>query len=102
MVEYIKQLIQSIEQKRNSVLPGGVFKILGNSGPPTYQLLRGLSEELDRLDPRDFEPAARHDFVVARIAVSLDAFNVSPDPRTVGNLISPLPKLLDAYGGQGS
>lgn len=47
------------------------MQTLAALGPPAakdvFELVRTLSEELDRLDPRDFAPAVRTEFATSRI-----------------------------------
>jgi hypothetical protein len=68
MVQYIKELITSLERAQPNA--GHQQAIQREEELPDFwQLLRSIVEEIDRLDPRDFEPAARHDFVIKRTAL---------------------------------
>ena len=69
MVQYIKELAATIQQARKNLLGEGIRQAKGNDIPDIHSLLKGFAEELNRLDPRDFDPKARHDFVVLRIAI---------------------------------
>ena len=69
MIQYIKDLAATIQLARQNQLGQGVQKIHGLDVPDIHSLFKGFAEELERLDPRDFDPAARHDFVVLRVAI---------------------------------
>ncbi|WP_433926603.1 hypothetical protein AB3662_27185 [Sorangium cellulosum] len=91
MLTYIKEIATSI------------LKALGP--PPdknVFQLIRALSEELDRLDPRDFSPDVRFAFVshkmAARTWASANSFTNSEGLK---KLAGELPKVLDGYGLRG-
>jgi hypothetical protein len=76
--------------------------------------LPALLDELKRLDPRDFVPEARHDFIVARVDVQrwkeqwtnsgtmINQFNQSPRMKPAfQQLMSRIVKVLEKYGGEG-
>lgn len=69
MIQYIKELAATIQLAKQNQLGQGVQKIHGLDVPDIHSLFKGFAEELDRLDPRDFDPAVRHDFVVLRVAI---------------------------------
>jgi hypothetical protein len=75
-----------------------------------------LVEELRRLDPRDFLPDARYEFIVARLDVKLwikqwipgdtgsfvNQFNQQPQSRAeIRSLLKRIIAVLDKYGGEG-
>ncbi len=103
MVEYIKELIDTIELskgKRNSELQAK----FGSTQPDPRPLLEAFVEELNRLDPRDFEPSARHAFVVIRAMLR----QMVRRGITIADLATPaayarkIAVLLDAYAGEGT
>lgn len=103
MVQYIKELVQTLEQARGNIVGEGVRKILGEQVPDFWTLLQGIREEVDRLDPRDFVPAAQHDFVVCRTQLrswaSQPARGNGEQPLALALALS---GLLDHYAGDGS
>jgi len=96
MVQYIVSIAQTIlngcDSRQNL---GELFK-----------LLPALAEELDRLDPRDFLPAAQYDFVLAKVEARNWANRKSIMGGTDAPLISAMAKrvieALSQYGGDGS
>ena len=58
MIEYIKEIIDTMRLCKDG--REGVFgPNWGNTKPDYPRLLEALTEELQRLDPRDFKPKAR-------------------------------------------
>jgi len=101
MIEYIKEFIDVIVsyEDKNVTL---ARKRYGATSPDFARLTESLAEELNRLDPRDFEPSARCDFVALRTTIRACAKNI-PDDRS--HTIGPAQKikiLLDAYTGEGT
>jgi hypothetical protein len=102
-MKYIQDIIATFRLRNitpqpelSSVFKGGV--------PDPARLLGAIIEELNRLDPRDFEASARHDFVVSR---SMLGAWVNPGGSNFnGFAASPytekLAILLNYYGGEGS
>jgi hypothetical protein len=103
MVEYIKELISTIRtcrQMNNTELA----QRFGDVPPDIARLLEGVAEELDRLNPRDFEPRARHDFVVHRATLRTLARSQrnSDGENEAVRRAEKIGELLDAYAGEGS
>ena len=73
-----------------------------------FTLIRVLPEELNRLDPRDFLPSARYDFVLARASARQwgaatnfnfsEAVHLQPIKQMAERVVS----TLEHYGGDGS
>jgi hypothetical protein len=103
MIAYIKELINTVELCRTTQA-AELRARFGGTPPDPIRVLDGLVEELNRLDPRDFEPSVRHDFVVLR---SMLRTTVRPDihlshigvPAAYAAMIG---TLLDSYAGEGS
>jgi hypothetical protein len=91
MVDYIKQLIADILRDSDP-----------QSGPsrrPVY----AVCDELQKLDPRDFEPAAQAKFVQLRSHLRSAADQSSMHPTKVrSELLKQLLPILDMYKGEGS
>ena len=94
MIEYVRQIATEVAQKRDL-----------DRSPTAYVLLGALKEELDRLDPRDFLPDARYEFVLERMtvrdygsAISLNSGHI-PVINGIGKRVL---SLLEKYGGDGS
>lgn len=91
MLTYIKEIAASL------------LKALGP--PPAkniFELIRALSEELDRLDPRDFSPDVRFAFVSAKMSARTWAKATSfSNPDELKKLAGSLPPILDGYGVRG-
>jgi hypothetical protein len=117
MVQYIVQLAQSI-----LAIMDDAEKKMGPNVDMSEQLRRvvplcsTLAEELERLDPRDFSPDARCDFVIGRL--DLDLWVKQWNPGDTGSFVNlfnqdsrgrgPIRGLLDRviallgrYGGEG-
>jgi len=94
MVQYIVKLAEKVVELAEQGQLGEVLP-----------LRFGLAEELDRLDPRDFLPAARYDFVVARLKVRSFAtqtgFSSGMLP-SVASFAKEVIRILAQYGGDGS
>jgi hypothetical protein len=91
MVTYIKQIADELAGL-NPQSSGNVF-----------DLIRSLAEELERLDPRDFLPASRFNFVMIRTrARSLARLSTFGDVRPVKEFAKTVSACLDFYGGDGS
>jgi hypothetical protein len=91
MVEYIKNYILEVQRQN-------LYYV---------KYVRAVLSELDRLDPRDFEPKYQHDFV--RIRVGLDFLTTHAGPtqsatskNQVDGQFSQLLTVLDHYRGEGS
>ncbi len=70
-----------------------------------FMLLRALPEELNRLDPRDFVPAARADFVFARIQArqwATASTIVEAQAPQITAMAERVISALEHYGGDGS
>lgn len=102
MVEYIKQLAETIQLARQNQLGDGVTKIFGNQVPDIHTLFAAFAEELNRLDPRDFDPAVRHDFVVRRVAIRNFAKGQIGNGEKAATAANEMSELLDSYTGEGS
>jgi hypothetical protein len=70
--------------------------------PDFHSLFKGFAEELDRLDPRDFDPAARHDFVILRVAIRNWAKGQIGNGAKAAADANTMSGLLDAYQGEGA
>jgi hypothetical protein len=90
MVAYIKELVTALLAALDP-------KTKGDANP--FALAKALAEELDRLDPRDFAPAARFPFVAARAEARVwaHATSMSHTIKLV-TLAQTVAQLLDAYG----
>lgn len=96
MVNYIKQIARTVlEENHSASLLQSNFSI--------------LFEELNRIDPRDFLPDARFEFVRARRSVYLLSKPGLPSPSYeekefsgIQPLIEKILDVLDLYGGEGS
>jgi hypothetical protein len=100
MIEYIKELINTIKLHKIQNAPGAHAKFGGN--PPDFnRLLEALVEEINRLDPRDFEPAARHDFVAHRAQMRIWVGSNFAEIYSIGTA-ERIGALLDSYAGEGT
>jgi hypothetical protein len=72
--------------------------------PDIARLTEAVGEELSRLDPRDFEPSARNQFVVQRAHLNGYFRNAKhiTDYNAVMRLVKRFEELLDSYRGEGS
>ena len=96
MVQYLLELLKDLEKVLNTT-SGAI------SGPLKYkQLLEVVAEELNRLDPLDFPPDSRLEFVRLRkflqYLASQNLITGSPWRKPASDLII----VLQTYGGQGS
>lgn len=102
MVQYIKELAATIQLAKQNQLGQGAQKIHGVDVPDIHSLFKGFSEELERLDPRDFDPAVRHDFVVLRVAMRNWAKGHIGNAKKASADAENMSTLLDSYQGAGS
>lgn len=75
------------------------------TSPTIFDLMECLAEELDRLDPRDFTPAFRTEFVIDRKMVQVRARSrklSGSDYDTVSTILKRLKVALHNYAGEGS
>ncbi|XXY45005.1 hypothetical protein WME91_33895 [Sorangium sp. So ce269] len=87
MLSYIKEIAASL------------LVALDSPAKNVFELTRALSEELDRLDPRDFSPDVRFQFVTIRMAMRTWAHASSySNPVELKKLAGDLPSVLDRYG----
>jgi len=96
MIQYLIDLIDRIEAKQkqsgSEILPDYETQ---------YNLVKELSREIERLDPRDFAPAAQCEFVVLRAEIK--AWNGHYTMRISGrDPFRRLAKVLQFYGGPNS
>jgi hypothetical protein len=90
MTAYVKRIIQEL------------LDMKGSQSLKTTALMDALVDELNRLDPRDFVPQVRYEFVENR---SLYNLNIGSDIREVDWVESQLRnllKILDTYAGASS
>lgn len=102
MPQYIKELAATIQLAKQNQLGQGVQKIHGLDVPDIHSLFKGFAEELDRLDPRDFDPAVRHDFVVLRVAIRNWAKGQIGNGTKAAADANTMSGILDSYHGEGS
>jgi hypothetical protein len=102
VVQYIKELAATIQLARQNLLGEGSQLVRRIEAPDIHSLLKGLAEEVDRLDPRDFDPKARHDFVVLRIAIRNSAKGQIGNGERAAANANEMSNLLDFYQGEGS
>jgi len=96
MVQYLLELLKDLEKVLNTTSAG-------ISGPLKYkQLLEVVAEELYRLDPLDFPPDSRLDFVRLRKFLQCLASQSISTGTTWRKPASDLITVLETYGGQGS
>lgn len=96
MVNYIKQIAQEMGK---AVSPTRI------DASAIFGLSKALAEELDRLDPRDFLPAAQFEFVRLRISARDYAGKTSfggDDYRPLADCVNRIIAVLDQYAGMGS
>src|ERR1035441_9598444 len=71
-----------------------------------FTLIRALPEELNRLDPRDFLPSARCDFVMARASArqwgTATNFSEAVHLQPIKQMAERVVLTLEQYGGDGS
>ena len=101
MINYIRELIKVINYYSVHNAPEAKT-VFGSSAPDFGRLLKGFVEELDRLDPRDFEPSARCDFVVHRASMHDWSENPPSDNSHAIRTAAEIDKLLDRYAGEGT
>jgi len=96
MVQYILELLRDLE-KVTDYLRGPASGTLH-----LKELMQVVADELERLDPLDFPPDLRLDFVRFRKHIqhlaSISTFTGTPWKMPAARLIT----ILEAYGGQGS
>jgi hypothetical protein len=91
MVDYIKQIAQSLIDEPPKAMP--IF------------IVQALSEEFQRLDPRDFLPAAQANVVRARISLKALLKGQPPGPEfleTGRRIAKSVCEIIDLYGGDAS
>jgi hypothetical protein len=91
MIEYIKQYAKKAVEARDNR-----YVI-----PPT-QSAKEIAKELNRLDPRDFEPAVRCDLLVLRGQMSYFAKETNWSVQMYKDSLSQLVGVLDGYRGAGT
>ncbi len=103
MVEYLKEIAARLQVAADAHAPGGGQRRNPGAPPPNaVELLKAFCEEVDRLDPRDFDPDVRAQFVELRANVRhiAAARETSDNLRALcANKILPV---LSAYRGEGS
>lgn len=96
MVAYIIQLAKEIVTAATA--PCDVERM--------FTLIRVLPEELSRLDPGDFLPSARYDFVLARASArqwgTATTFNPAVHAQPIKQMAERVVSTLEHYGGDGS
>ena len=102
MIEYLKELAATIQVAQQNQLGSDQQKIHGYDVPDIHSLFAAFAEELNRLDPRDFAPAVRHDFVMLRVAIRNNARGQIGDGRKAAATAATMSSILDAYAGEGS
>lgn len=92
MVQYIKDILESLQ---NDDL---------NEGDVYEALLKSATEEVDRLDPRDFSPTMRHPFVLYRAFLRTYSGRSRwlRDRDAIRSTCKGLMPILEAYDGRGS
>ena len=89
MIAYIKKLIdEALGLEKKSVYG--------------HCLIKGISQELNRLDPRDFVPEVQADFVSVRSVIDWASKNENIHVDVIKNKLNQLSSILDKYGGEGS
>jgi hypothetical protein len=100
MIEHIIELIDTVTCYNASNNATMIERCRG-AKPDLANLCKALVEELDRLDPRDFEPSSRHQFIVSRAEVRSHAKNVG-DGSFVLAAARRLKPVLSQYAGEGT
>src|SRR5947209_10492480 len=120
MVNYIIQLAQGIlgimDEVEKGMGPTADSTALSTRLRRVVPQVCALIEEVRRLDPRDFLPDARYEFIVARLDLELwpkqwnpgdtgsfvNQFNQEPQSReTIRSLLKRVIAVLEKYGGEG-
>ncbi len=103
MVEYIKNYIALVLKASQHIGAAPVHP------DPESRLVtdpftgvKEVARELDRFDPRDFEPAAQTDFLRVRGNVAHLAKGPHYNKQSIEAALSPVPAVLDRYRGAGS
>ena len=103
MIHYIKELVETL-QHCHAKCSGELRQKFGATQPEPGQLVKALVEELNRLDPRDFEGPARHEFVVYRSVLrpfaDRGSHGMTLDTPTAYAV--KIASLLDLYAGEGT
>ncbi len=89
MVAYIKQLLTDL------------LKVAGARNPDVFCLMNAVTREINRLDPRDFEPAVRKDFAHIRARMEWASGDVARMQWVFAEL-GTLLTVLDHYVGENS
>jgi hypothetical protein len=90
MTAYIKQLIDELP----------VQKIEDQFVMQSH--VAAIADELSRLDPRDFDPAARAGIVQARANLNYFGYEKGGTGSVINSVLQKLRPLLDQYAGEGS
>lgn len=102
MVQYIIELANAIRNYAN--------KICSENAPQVQLRLPSLVEELNKLDPRDFLPSARYQFVMCRAearrfirgGTSTRSITPAHDFPVITSLMTGICQVLGFYGGERS
>jgi len=102
MVQYIVELAKNVELYTR--------KINSDNTVQVQLRLPSLVEELNRLDPRDFRPSARYQFVMCRAearryvpsGTRTKALTPAHDFSGINTLMIAISNVLGEYGGEGS
>ncbi len=107
MVGYLKKLCTEIQRKSLTLQKKRNDETTAN----VHELLTALTEEINRLDPRDFLPKWQYEFVSIRVVIRRYTKKTSDSILTLPllypglDLYSTIQKLIDIlenYGGEGS
>lgn len=81
-----------------------IYEALALEKNPIYGqcLIKGISKELHRLDPRDFVPEVQADFVSVRSIIDWASKDECINVDDIENYLNELISILDKYGGEGS
>lgn len=102
MITYLKQLADALHIAQQNQLGEGLQKIHGHDVPDIFSLLAVFSEELEKLNTEDFEPSARFDFAILRLAIRKSAEGRIGNGRKAAEDALKLKTILDSYTGKGS
>ena len=103
MIEYIKEIIETMRLCKDG-READFGPRWGNTKPDYPRLLEALAEELQRLDPRDFEPRACFEFVSHRATIRTPARPnvITPDYGNNFLYVTKIKELLESFRGEGS
>lgn len=104
MIAYIIQLIETIELRQSGREAEPKLRIQFGAVPDIKSLVHSLYEEMGRLDPRDFEPSRRNEFLVRRsiIRTYCNAGGHVNDYSEPVRIAALLKETLEHYQGEGS